>query len=107
MDRERMRVFFSAPDFAWPPVRGGHVRVLSQLRVLSSLPEVEYVRLVWVREDGLASGEREGLERAIAKLDVAEPVFHPIHLWKHPSYVPRVAWLRLAHGIPYVSGKWE
>jgi len=102
-----MRLLFIAPDFAWPPVRGGHVRVLSQLRVLASLPEVERIRVFWLREDPLAWTEREGLERALPKTSVAEPLFHPIHLWQHPRYIPRVAWLRLGHGVPYVAGKWE
>jgi glycosyltransferase involved in cell wall biosynthesis len=102
-----MRLLFSAPDFAWPPVRGGHVRVLSQLRVLASLPEVESIRVFWLREDPLAWRECESLERAIPKTSVAKPIFHPIHLRQHPRYIGRVAWLRLAHGIPYVAGKWE
>jgi glycosyltransferase involved in cell wall biosynthesis len=102
-----MRVLFSAPDFAWPPVRGGHVRVLSQLRVLTSLPEVESVRVFWLREDPLAWRECESLERAMPKLGVARPIFHPIHLRRHPRYIPRVAWLRVAHRVPYIAGKWE
>src|SRR5256885_14065003 len=102
-----MRILFSAPDFAWPPVRGGHVRVASQLRVLTSLPEIERVRVFWVREDPQAWRECESLERAIPKIEVAKPVFHPIHLRRHPRYIPRVAWLRVAHGIPYIAGKWE
>ncbi|HVD51092.1 MAG TPA: glycosyltransferase [Candidatus Udaeobacter sp.] len=102
-----MRILFNAPDFAWPPVRGGHVRVASQLRVLTSLPEIERVRVFWVREDPQAWRECESLERAIPKVEVAKPVFHPIHLRRHPRYIPRVAWLRLAHGIPYIAGKWE
>src|SRR6266852_1419565 len=104
---DNVRLLFSAPDFAWPPVRGGHIRVLSQLRVLTSLPEVERVRVFWLREDPLAWRECEGLERAIPKVGVARPVFHPVHLRRHPRYIPRIAWLRLAHGIPYVAGKWE
>ena len=102
-----MRILFSAPDFAWPPVRGGHVRVLSQLRVLASLPEVEQIRVFWLREDPLAWRDCDGIERAIPKTSVARPVFHPIHLRRHPRYIPRVAWLRFAHGVPYVAGKWE
>ncbi|HEV8468136.1 MAG TPA: glycosyltransferase family 4 protein [Candidatus Limnocylindria bacterium] len=102
-----VRIFFIAPDFVWPSVRGGHVRVLSQLRVLTSLPEVEYVRVFWLREEPVTPEQRDGLSRAMPKLDVREPVFHPIHLARHPRYVPRVAWLRIAHGVPYVAGKWE
>jgi glycosyltransferase involved in cell wall biosynthesis len=102
-----MRVLFNAPDFAWPPVRGGHVRVLSQLRVLTSLPEIESVRVFWLREDPLAWKECESLERAMPKLSVARPVFHPIHLRRHPRHIPRVAWLRVAHRVPYIAGKWE
>ena len=102
-----MRLLFCAPDFAWPPVRGGHVRVLSQLRVLASLPEVEEIRIFWLREDPEAWRECEPIERAIPKTSVAAPLFHPIHLRRHRSHIPRVAWLRVAHAMPYISAKWE
>lgn len=102
-----MRLLFCAPDFAWPPVRGGHVRVLSQLRVLASLPEVERIRISWLREDPLAWRECRLIERAVPKTSVAAPLFHPIHLRRHRRYIPRVAWLRLAHGTPYIVAKWE
>jgi glycosyltransferase involved in cell wall biosynthesis len=51
--------------------------------------------------------QREELAREVPKLDVLEPIFHPIHLFAHPRYVPRVAWLRAARRVPYAAGKWD
>jgi glycosyltransferase involved in cell wall biosynthesis len=36
-----------------------------------------------------------------------EPVFHPVHLFRYPRYVPHVVWLRAVHGVPYIVGKWD
>ena len=102
-----MRLLYLAPDFGWPALRGGQVRVLSQLAVLSSLPEVERIRVFWLSEDRASFTARAGLAREMPKVDVLDPIFHPIHLFQHPRYVPRVAWLRIVHGVPYLSGKWE
>src|SRR3989442_218761 len=102
-----MRLLYLALDFGWPAVRGGQVRVLSQLGVLSSLPEVERIRVFWLSEDRASFTARAGLAREMPKLDVLDPIFHPIHLFQHPRYVPRVAWLRIVHGGPYLSGEWE
>jgi glycosyltransferase involved in cell wall biosynthesis len=98
---------FVATDFVWPPVRGGRVRTLSQLRVLASLSEVDRIRLFSLSEDGVSSEDRAALAREVPKLDVLAPLFHPIHLFAHPRYLPRVAWLRIAGRVPYVSAKWE
>ena len=103
----KMRLLYLAPDFGWPAVRGGHVRVLSQLAVLASLPEVERIRVFWLSEERASFTARAALARELPKLEVLDPVFHPIHLFQHPRYVPRVAWLRIAHGVPYLAGKWE
>jgi polysaccharide biosynthesis protein PslH len=102
-----VRILFVATDFVWPPVRGGRVRTLSQLRVLASLTEVERIRLFSLQEEPVSSEDRSALEREVPKLEVLTPVFHPIHLLAHPRYLPRVAWLRVARGVPYVSAKWE
>jgi glycosyltransferase involved in cell wall biosynthesis len=102
-----VRILFLSTDFVWPADSGGRVRTLSQLRVLSSLAEVEHIRFFSMRESNIAVEQRDALARQVPKLDVAEPVFHPIHLLRHPRYVPHVAWLRLARGVPYVAGKWD
>src|SRR5262245_58549988 len=39
----------------------------------------------------------------IPKLRVSPPVFHPIHLWDFPRYVPRVMLLRALFGLPYLA----
>ena len=102
-----MRILFLTTDFVWPADSGGRVRTLSQLRVLSSLPEVTSIRLFSVYESEIPQAHRDALVREVPKLELAEPVFHPIHLFRHPRHVPRVAWLRLARGVPYLAGKWD
>jgi glycosyltransferase involved in cell wall biosynthesis len=102
-----MRILFLGTDFVWPADSGGRVRTLSQLRVLASLPAVSRIRLFSLCESEIASEHRRALMRAVPKLEVAEPVFHPVHLFRHPRYVPHVAWLRIARGVPYLAGKWD
>ena len=102
-----MRVLFLTTEFVWPPIGGGRLGSLSQLQALSSLPEVEQIRFFSIYETEVTPEDRDGLMRAVPKLEMIEPVFHPIHLFRYPRYVPRVAWLRAVRGIPYVVGKWD
>ena len=101
-----LQVLFVTADFPWPPSAGGPIRTLSQIRVLASLPEVERVRYFGLREREVSDADCAALAREIPKLEVLAPVFHPIHLFAYPRYVPRVAWLRL-FGVPYLAGKWD
>ncbi len=101
-----MRILYLTTEFVLPADRGSRVRTLAQLRVLSSLPAVTGIRLFFLREDD-APADREALAREVPKIEVRDPVFHPIHLFRHPRYVPRVVWLRAARGIPYLAGKWD
>jgi glycosyltransferase involved in cell wall biosynthesis len=102
-----VRVLFLTTEFPWPPTGGGRLGSLSQLQVLSSLPEVERIRFFSIRETEISAEDRATLVRHVPKLDLIEPVFHPIHLFRYPRYVPRVAWLRAVRGVPYVLGKWD
>src|SRR2546428_5622848 len=102
-----MQILFLTIDFVWPAVRGGRLRTLSQLQVLSSLPQVERIRFFSMHETEVLLEHREALLHQVPKLELIEPVFHPIHLFRRPRYVPRVVWLRVIRGVPYVAGKWE
>ncbi len=102
-----LQILFVATGSPWPPVGGGQIRMLSQLQLLASLPEVGRVRLFWLSEDPDRVQHRDALADAVPGLDPADPVFHPIHLFRHPRYVPRVAWLRAVHRVPYVAAKWD
>ena len=102
-----MRILFVGADFAWPPVTGGRIRVLSQLRALYSLDEVESVRFFSLRETEIPEADRAALAGQSPRLEVLEPVYHPIHIFSDPRYLPRVAWLRTMRGVPYLAGKWE
>jgi glycosyltransferase involved in cell wall biosynthesis len=101
------RILFLTTEFAWPPSTGGRIGTMSQLQVLSSLPEVERIRFFAMHETDVRVEHRDALLREVPKLEWVEPVFHPIHLFRYPRYVPRVVWLRAIHGVPYVLGKWD
>lgn len=101
-----MRVLHLTTEFPWPATSGGPVRTLSQLKILTSLPEVDRVSVLSVTEGKVAEADRRAMAEALPKLRVVPPVFHPIHLWDFPRHVPRVVALR-ALGIPYLAGKWD
>jgi glycosyltransferase involved in cell wall biosynthesis len=98
---------FLTTEFAWPAIAGGRVGTMSQLRVLSSLPQVERIRFFSIHETEVTVEDREALMTEVPKLEMSEPVFHPVHLFRYPRYVPRVVWLRAVCGVPYVVGKWD
>src|SRR3954470_8637214 len=102
-----MRILFLTTDFVWPADSGGRVRTMSQLRVLSSLSAGRQIRLFSLHETEVVAEDQAALLREVPKLELASPVFHPVHLFRHPRYVPRVAWLRVARGVPYIAGKWD
>lgn len=101
-----MRVLHLTTEFPWPARSGGPVRTLSQLGILASLPEIAHVTVTSLAEEPLDATRLAGLEAALPKVRAAPPVFHPIHLWDFPAYVPRVLALR-ALGVPYLAGKFD
>jgi glycosyltransferase involved in cell wall biosynthesis len=110
--RGTMRVVHLTTEFPWPATSGGPrprsaraVRTLSQLRLLSSLPEIDTITLVSVADRPVRQSELDALAAAVPKVRPLRPVFHPIHLWQSPRYVARVAALR-ALGVPYLAAKW-
>ncbi len=106
-DGFRMRVIHLTTEFPWPATSGGPVRTVSQLRILTSLPEVESVTMLSVAEHAIPDADRDALAAAIPKLRVLPPVFHPVHLFDFKRYVPRVVLLRALRGVPYLAGKWD
>jgi glycosyltransferase involved in cell wall biosynthesis len=102
-----VRVLHLSADFLWPDRDGGRIRSVAQLRVLSSLPEVERIDMFCLCEEDITLERRAELMREIPKLEILEPVFHPVHLFRHRRYVPRVVLLRALRGIPYLAAKWD
>jgi len=102
-----MRILHLSADFLWPAGDGGRLRSIAQLRVLSSIPEVEHIAMFCLCEEEIGAERRADLEREIPKLAVLDPVFHPVHLFRHRRYVPRVVLLRVLRGIPYLAAKWD
>ena len=102
-----MRILHLSADFLWPAGDGGRLRSIAQLRVLSSIPEVEHIAMFCLCEEEIGAERRADIEREIPKLTVLDPVFHPVHLFRHRRYVPRVVLLRVLRGIPYLGAKWD
>ena len=102
-----VRILHLSADFLWPAGDGGRLRSIAQLRVLSSIPEVEHITMFYLCEEEIGAERRADLEREIPKLTVLDPVFHPVHLFRHRRYVPRVVLLRVLRGIPYLAAKWD
>lgn len=102
-----MRVIHLTTEFPWPATSGGPVRTLSQLRILASLPEVDSVTLLSVAEKPIPEADCRALAAAVPKVRVVPPIFHPIHLFEFKKYVPRVVFLRVLRGVPYLAGKWD
>jgi glycosyltransferase involved in cell wall biosynthesis len=101
------RVAYLTAGFPWPAAAGAGVRTVAQLKVLSSLPDVEHIRLFSMCENEIRAEDRDALTREVPKIEILDPVFHPIHLFRHPRHVPRVVWLRAVRGVPYMAGKWD
>lgn len=102
-----VRILHLSADFLWPDRDGGRIRSVAQLRVLSSLAEVERIDMFCLAEEEITAERRAELARVIPKLEIFEPVFHPVHLFRHRRYVPRVVLLRVLRGVPYLGGKWD
>ena len=102
-----VRILHLSADFLWPAGDGGRLRSIAQLRVLSSIPEVEQIEMFCLCEEEIGAERRADLEREIPKLTVLDPVFHPVHLFRHRRYVPRVVLLRVLRGIPYLAATWD
>lgn len=102
-----VRILHLSADFLWPAGDGGRLRSIAQLHVLSSIPEVEQIAMFCLCEEEIGAERRAELEREIPKLTVLDPVFHPVHLFRHRRYVPRVVLLRVLRGTPYLAAKWD
>jgi len=102
-----VRILHLSADFLWPAGDGGRLRSIAQLRVLASLPQVDHIDMFCLAEEEITRERRAELERDIPKVTVLDPVFHPVHLFRHRRYVPRVVMLRAPRGVPYVGGKWD
>jgi polysaccharide biosynthesis protein PslH len=100
-----MNVLFVSLEFLLPADRGLRVRSLSQLRLLCSLDAVESVTFVSLRDGAIERPRVEALEKELPKLRVLDAVFQPIHMRRHPRYVPRLLRLRAFGGMPYLIAK--
>lgn len=102
-----MRVFYLTTEFPYPPTAGGRVRSLAELRLLDSLPEVEALVVLSVQEDPVKAEDVAALSREVRKATLLQPIFHPVHLKRFPSHLPRVALVRALARVPYLAAKWD
>jgi glycosyltransferase involved in cell wall biosynthesis len=101
-----VKILYLTTEFPWPAASGGTVRSSSQLRTLAAVPDVSDIVVLSVSETPVAADRLAALAAAVPKVRVLPPVFHPVHLFDHPTRVPRVLALR-AFGVPYLAGKWD
>jgi glycosyltransferase involved in cell wall biosynthesis len=99
-----MNVLFVSLEFVLPPDRGLRVRELSQLRLLASLDSVESITFLALRDEEISAERLRAIEKELPKVRVVPPVFQPVHMRKHPRYVPRLLAFR-ALGVPYLIAK--
>jgi glycosyltransferase involved in cell wall biosynthesis len=102
-----MHVLYLTTELPFPPTGGGRVRSLAELRLLSSLPEVDSIRVIALHEGEVPAGDARALEGAVPKAEVAHLVSHPIHVFRHPRHVPRLLFVRLLRRVPYLAAKWD
>lgn len=102
-----VRIFYLTSEYLWPPHHGGRVRSLAQLRLLSSLPEVERVIMLGLTEVPVTTADEDALAAELPLVRVLPPIRHPIHLRQHPVHFARVAGLRLLRRLPYLAAKWD
>jgi glycosyltransferase involved in cell wall biosynthesis len=102
-----MDILYLTTELPFPPTGGGRVRSLAQLKLLASLPEVSSVRVLALHEGGSSGSDARALEAAVPKASVAPLVFHPIHVFRHPTYVPRLLAVRVVKRLPYLAAKWD
>ena len=97
-----MRVLFLSPEFVWPADRGLRVRALSQLRVISAIPEVTRITFVSLTDAEIAPDRLRALEAAVPKLQAAAPIPGPARVRSSGRSLLRFARLRLLHQQPYL-----
>jgi len=103
--RKNVRLFYLTTEFPYPPISGGRVRSLAQLKLLASLPEVTELSVQTLTEEALPDTALGELGSVLPRAQVLPPVFHPIHVKQFPHYLPLIAALR-AGRLPYLAGKW-
>lgn len=105
-----MHVLYLTSEFLWPPLHGGRVRSLSQLRLLLAQPELSMLHVFSLSEVPVSAADLDALRSALgnpAQLGIGTPVFHPIHLRQHKRKLIEVGLRRLFSGTPYLLAKWR
>jgi glycosyltransferase involved in cell wall biosynthesis len=100
-----VNVLYLSPDFVLPADRGLRVRTLSQLRVLSALPEVENVTFLSLSEAAVADERLRDLARRLPKVSPEGAIVQPAGVRRHPRTLLRVLRLRLLNNKPYLVAK--
>jgi len=78
-----------------------------RLRAVGSLGGVKGIMLLALGEEAMPASTRDDAARELPSVVLLDPVFHPVHLWRHLRHVPHVAWLRITRGVPYLAAKWD
>jgi glycosyltransferase involved in cell wall biosynthesis len=97
-----MNILFLSSDFVLPASRGLRVRVLSQLRVLASIEEVERIDLLSLTDAPVPTETVRELERLLPKVRAEAPVVQHLRLRGHPLAFLKFLRQRVVCGQPYL-----
>ena len=97
-----MRVLFLSPDFPIPAKTGLKVRVLSQLKLLHALDEIESISFLSVCPEEVAEERRLALETALPKLRTEQPAIRALSIRQSAATLARFCIRRLVHNEPYI-----
>jgi polysaccharide biosynthesis protein PslH len=97
-----MNILFLSSDFVLPVSRGLRVRVLSQLRVLSSIDQVERIDFLSLSDAPVPSERVKELERMLPKVRAEMPVVQHLRLRGHPLAFVKFLKQRVTRGQPYL-----
>lgn len=97
-----MKVLFLSPDFVLPAKSGLRVRVLSQLRLLSSIDRVKSITVLSLSDSEVSSDRLRELESSVPKLRVEMPARRPLSIRQDLQTFARFAYQRLIRKQPYL-----
>jgi glycosyltransferase involved in cell wall biosynthesis len=97
-----MKVLFLSPDFPLPTKTGLKVRVLSQLKLLSNLDDIEKITFFSISPAIIPESERLSLAQIVPKLEVMVPVFRPLSIRENWNAFYSFAIRRILHCEPYI-----
>jgi glycosyltransferase involved in cell wall biosynthesis len=97
-----VRILFLLPDFVLPAESGLRVRALSQLRLLSSMEDVETITVLSLSSSRVPADRLRMLERQLPKVHAEVPVVRDSRIRRSSTALLHFLRRRLVHNEPYL-----